>query len=301
VDTTPISNLRRRRVLHLSDIHLTANGMDEDGVDARSALRRILNDARHVPNIDVVVVSGDIADDGSAAGYAEAAERVGSFARERRIPYVFCTGNHDDRDNFTAVLGSGHRSADGADVGVAMSETGCRAAVSDVDGLRVITLDSLEPGAVHGRIADDQLAWLRGVLAEPAAAGAIIALHHPPISVHDHPMRTVVLQNPDQLAHVLAGRDVHAVLCGHLHHQMSGALGDIPVWVTPGVVTRIDLTSPPALVRGVLGASATVVDVGNGPATFHLLHARDPHAGTQVYLYDMASGTDTTSEDQPVA
>jgi 3',5'-cyclic AMP phosphodiesterase CpdA len=288
-------------VLHLSDIHLTANGMDEDGVDARSSLRRILSDARHVPKIDVVVVSGDIADGGSAAGYAEAAELVGGFASKRAIPYVFCTGNHDDRHNFTAVLGSGHRSANGTDVGVAMCKTGRRAAVSDVNGLRVITLDSLEPGAVHGRITDDQLAWLRSVLAEPAAAGSVIALHHPPISLHDHPMRTVVLQNPDQLAQTLAGRDVHAVLCGHLHHQMSGTLGDIPVWVTPGVVTRIDLTSPPGLVRGVLGASASVVDVGGGPATFHLLHARDPHAGTQVYLYDMASGTDLTSEDQPVA
>lgn len=275
--------------------------MDEDGVDARSSLRRILDDARHVPDIDVVVVSGDIADDGSAAGYAQAAELVGEFARGRAIPYVFCTGNHDDRDNFTAVLGSGHRSADGTDVGATMSRTGRRAAVSAVNGLRVVTLDSLEPGAVHGRVTDDQLAWLRGVLAEPAAAGSILALHHPPISLHDHPMQAVVLRNPDELAHALAGSDVHVVLSGHLHHQLSGALGDIPVWVTPGVVTRIDLTSPPALVRGVLGASATVVDVGGGPAMFHLLHARDPQAGTQVYLYDMASGAEVGSEDQPVA
>jgi 3',5'-cyclic-AMP phosphodiesterase len=99
VDTTLTSNSRRRRVLQLSDIHMTADGVDVDGVDARSSLRRMLDDARHVPNIDVVVVSGDVADDGSAAGYSQAAELVGAFARERAIPYVFCTGNHDNREN----------------------------------------------------------------------------------------------------------------------------------------------------------------------------------------------------------
>lgn len=59
MDTAPMPRAGRRRVLHLSDLHLTANGMDEDGVDARSSLRRMLDDARHVPHIDVVVVSGD--------------------------------------------------------------------------------------------------------------------------------------------------------------------------------------------------------------------------------------------------
>jgi len=297
VTSSPVGSGSRRRALHLSDTHLTASGLDEDGVDARSSLRQLLHDARYLLDLDVIVVSGDIADDGSTAGYEDAKAQLGAFAGARRIPYVFCTGNHDDRDNFAAVLGSGHRRADGSDQGRLMSPIGCRAAVSDVGGLRVLTLDSLVPGAVHGSVSDDQLDWFRTVLAVPAAAGTIVVLHHPPISLRDHPMRTVVLHNPDQLAEALAGTDVHAVLCGHLHHQMSGMLGKIPVWVTPGVVTRIDPTSPPRLVRGVLGASATVIDLGDGPPIFRLLHARDPHAGEQVYLYDAISGSDVPSED----
>lgn len=53
----------------------------------------------------------------------------------------------------------------------------------------------------------------------------------------------------------------------------------------PGVVTRVDLTAPPAVVRAVRGAAATVVHLG-GPSSplFHLLHARDPRTGEQVYL-----------------
>jgi 3',5'-cyclic AMP phosphodiesterase CpdA len=59
------SRTGRHRILHLSDPHLTRTGTDEDGVDAVAALERILHDARFVPDVDLVVVSGDVADDGT--------------------------------------------------------------------------------------------------------------------------------------------------------------------------------------------------------------------------------------------
>ena len=105
------------RILHLSDTHVSATGVDMDGVDAVAALERILHDARHLPGLDAVVVSGDIADDGSAAGCAAVMERVGAFAAERGIPHVYSTGNHDARATFREVLGSGHLDADGRDRG----------------------------------------------------------------------------------------------------------------------------------------------------------------------------------------
>lgn len=76
------------RILHLSDTHVSANGTDMDGVDAIAALDRILLDARHVPDLDAVVVSGDIADDGSAEGCNAVVERVGAFATARGIPHI---------------------------------------------------------------------------------------------------------------------------------------------------------------------------------------------------------------------
>ncbi|MEU8079225.1 metallophosphoesterase [Catellatospora citrea] len=284
----------RHRILHLSDTHF--NSPD---VDAAAALARILHDARFVTDLDLVVVSGDIADDGSAAGCAGVREQVGRFCAERGIPHVYCTGNHDTREAFAAVLGSGHLAADGTDTGTTMPDASdVRAAVSHVAGLRVITLDSLVPGQVHGHLDRAQLAWLRDVLAQPAAAGSVLVLHHPPIAVPTSPIMDVVnLRNGVELADAVAGSDVRAILCGHFHLQLSGLLRGIPVWVTPGVVTRIDFTAPPRWERAVLGAGATVVDLG-GPASplFHLLQARDPRAGEQVYLVDALSGDDVVEE-----
>jgi Icc protein len=304
-DATPVG---RHRILHLSDTHVTASGHDEDDVDAAAALDRLLFDARHVPDIDLVVVSGDVADDGSEAGCAAVLGRIGRFAAERGVPHVYSTGNHDTRDAFAAVLGSGHRAADGTDIGrLGPNVDGERAAVSEVDGLRVITLDSLVPGSVHGTIGEAQLEWLGDILARPAPSGSIVAFHHPPVYLDRSPwMPSFMLRNPEALGAVLEGSDVRVMLCGHVHHQMSGMLAGVPVSATPGIVTRADLTAPPHLMRAVKGAGATVVDLG-GPFSplGYVIQARDPDAGEQVYeldpLAEWRDADDTASSTDGVA
>jgi 3',5'-cyclic AMP phosphodiesterase CpdA len=286
------------RILHLSDTHATGSGFNQDGVNAVASLEQILHDARFVPGIDAVVISGDIADDGSAEGCAAVLERVGKFAAERGIPQIYSTGNHDRRPGFTAVFGSGHVGADRSDVGRLSTAAGEeRAAVSEVSGLRVITLDSLVPGEDHGVISDVQLEWLGEVLAEPAPAGSIVVLHHPPALLDIDFLATISLRNALELGAVIAGTDVRAVLCGHFHLQVTGSLNGVPVWSTPGVVTRLDATAPRYLVRAVLGAGASIVDLG-GPYSpvFHVLEARDPQVGQQVFLFDPVTRTRVDQE-----
>jgi len=278
------------RILHLSDTHLDrVDGPNGYGVNARESLRRILHDCRDVRNIDVIVVSGDIADDGSREAYTDALELIGGFARERRAPSIFSTGNHDERQAFTEILGSGHLDATGADQPTdrLRSADGERAAISHVAGYRMVTLDSLVPGKGYGRISRAQLDWLRGVLAEPAPNGTVLAFHHPPIALDVQVQRVLGLHNASDLADAIRGADVRLILCGHFHLQIFGHLELTPVWVTPGVVSRIDLTAIPATERAVRGASATVVDLG-GPHSplLHVLHARDPHVGRTVYELD---------------
>lgn len=283
------------RILHLSDTHISADGPDEDGVDAIGSLELMLDSVQHVPDLDVVVVSGDIADDGSVRGCEAVSDRVGAFAAQRGVPHVYCTGNHDDRSSFRTVFGSGHLNPDGSDRGRLLQGDGesC-AAVSHLNGLRLITLDSLVPGSTPGYLGPHQIDALSAVLDEPSAHGTVLVLHHPPLELPSIPyVKDVVLQNTAELGRAIAGRDVIAILSGHLHFQTTGFLHGIPVWVGPGIVTRIDTTASPGHVRGVRGAGATVIDL-DGPSapTFHTLTARDPNAGQEVYLYDAASGID---------
>jgi 3',5'-cyclic-AMP phosphodiesterase len=280
------------RILHLSDCHVPRqDGPDRQGLDARAILSGMLRDCDRVDGLDLVVVSGDVADDASREGYAAALDLIGEFARGRGIPQAYCTGNHDRREAFAAVLGSGHFDAAGQPAGaLAAGPDGPRAAVSEVAGYRVITLDSLVPGETPGYLGPDQLTWLRDLLSRPAPAGSVVILHHPPVAPDREPQRSVGLRNAAELAAVLDGSDVRAVLCGHFHSQLAGRLGEVPVWVTPGVITRIDWSSPPGSYRVVRGAAATVIELdGPGSPMFQVLEARDPRAGEFVDEVDTST------------
>lgn len=274
------------RILHLSDTHLDrAGGVNAFGIDARQNLRLMLADCAEIGPIDLVVVSGDVADDGAVESYAAAAAIVGRYAHDRGLPIVYCMGNHDHRDSFAEVLGSGHIAADGTDTGTAMeSSIGERAAVSIVSGHRIIGLDSHVPGEVHGWIGAAQLSWLARILATPSPAGTVLVMHHPPIAPDAPLPQAVMLRNAAALASVIEGADVRMLLCGHFHFQVTGRLGHAAVVVSPGVLTRIDLTSGPRAERVVRGASATVVELGRaGPALSYVVHARDQNAGLVVH------------------
>jgi Icc protein len=206
--------------------------------------------------------------------------------RERDIPAILTTGNHDERHAFTQVLGTGHREP----TTYLESADGERAAVSLIDGFRFVTLDSLVPGKGYGRIGPVQLSWLRDVLDTPSPYGTILAFHHPPIAVPGVDIqRALGLQNPSELAGTLTGSDVRLILCGHFHLQLSGFLSGVPVWVTPGVVNRVDLTARPGTERILRGASASLIDLtATEPPIFHTMHARDPRIGQTLHEADAA-------------
>ncbi|WP_433447417.1 metallophosphoesterase family protein [Streptomyces sp. CA-142005] len=272
------------RILHLSDTHLDRAGdPDADGADGTAALVRILAGLDHLRDLDAVVVTGDVADDGSREAYVRARDLLGGFARERGAAVFYTTGNHDERGAFGDVLGSGHEDPDTVYEG----PEGERAAASTLGGWRLVTLDTLVPGKGYGLLGRAQLRWLRDVLATPAAQGTILAFHHPPVALDVDVQQALGLHNAPELAATIRGTDVRLVLCGHFHLQLLGRLEQATVWVTPGVVSRVDLTARPGTERAVHGPSASLVRLGtpHGPL-IHTLHARDPRMGETVYEAD---------------
>ncbi len=272
------------RILHLSDTHLDrSGGPDADGADGTAALRCLLAGLGHLRDLDAVVVTGDVADDGSREAYTRAQGLLSRYAGQRGADVFYTTGNHDDRTAFADVLGSGHVQPEAVYEGAA----GERAGASSIDGWRLITLDTLVPGKGYGRLDRRQLGWLRELLGSPAPLGTVLAFHHPPVALDVDVQRALGLQNDAELAETIRGTDVQLILSGHFHLQIVGHLEQATVWVTPAVVSRIDLTARPGTERAVHGPSASLVQLGtpHGPL-IHTLHVRDPRMGETVYEAD---------------
>lgn len=221
-------------LVHISDTHLLAGeGRLYDRVDGAARLRELLGALERTGRrAEAIVFTGDLADHGEAAAYAELAAIVEPVAERLGARIVWAMGNHDDRAAFrTGLLG----------------EAGDDSPVDRVywlNGLRVITLDTTVPGAHHGEIDDSQLAWLAAELARPAIDGTILAMHHPPMPSLLDLAVSVELRDQSRLAGVLAGSDVRAILAGHLHYSSTATFAGIPVSVASASCYTQDLLAP---------------------------------------------------------
>lgn len=253
-DTSPNQRPNGRvRLLHLSDTHLLDGGALHYGVvDTTAALARVLDAAADVSDIDAVVLSGDLSDDGTPATYRTLQGMVEPWAAMRGADVVYAMGNHDVRAGFEEVLGE-------------------RTGTATVGGLRILRLDSSVPGRGYGAIDDAQLDWLRRELAADAAP-AVVLLHHPPTAGMTPLLAALQLQNPDPLLDICSKAGVLAILAGHFHHSLVTAERGIPLFVAPGITNTIDIHAPAGRERARTGSGFAVVDIplgdpGAGAAT----------------------------------
>jgi 3',5'-cyclic AMP phosphodiesterase CpdA len=232
------------RIGHISDSHFTASGLLHDRVPTGETFSAALAalEASGVP-VDVVVHTGDVADEGEAGAYTAAAAALAAS----RLPVLAVPGNHDDRAAMREHLLGLPGSTDPLDT------------VHDIDGLRLVLLDTSIPGRVEGGLDEDQLDRLRSVLREPAEHGTVIALHHPPVPVEVTGLQRLHLTGQDRLAEAIAGTDVRAVLGGHLHYATTSLFAGVPVFVAPATAYTIALRAPGGGVAGLDGGRSVGV------------------------------------------
>ena len=236
---TRSTGVARAIVAQISDTHIKRPGEHAYRIiDTAQALRRcvqVLNGLAAKP--DIVVVSGDIADQGGDDEYRHFQEIMAPLA----MPFVIVPGNHDDRD---AIRRSFPAHA-------YLAPEGPLNAMLRLDKLDLLLLDSTVPGEPHGYLNPETLTWLGTRLDEGREHPALIFLHHPPFLTGIRHMDVQNLRNADALAEIVARhRRVRLVASGHVHRAVLTLFAGVPAVIAPGtshaVVLDLDPASPPA-------------------------------------------------------
>ena len=209
-------------IAHLTDTHFG----DRPGVTER--IERVV-DAVATLEPDVVLVTGDVADHGTAEEYAEASTVLGRLS----VPVLWCPGNHDVREALAESL-FGAPSNEPLDV------------VFEVGGFRFVLLDSLVPAQDgrrinHGELADATLDWLAATL-EASSLPTFVALHHPPVALGIDWIDEIRLRDPERLEAIVAAHPhVLATLVGHAHTAAATTFGGRPLLVGGGISSTVPL------------------------------------------------------------
>ncbi|GAB3371125.1 metallophosphoesterase family protein [Azotobacter armeniacus] len=189
-------------LVQLTDSHLFADPEARLlGMQTQDSLQRVIELVRREqPQIDLVMASGDISQDGSAESYARFLQLCAPIA----APLRWIPGNHDAREAM-------RQASAGSD---------WRQPVVDLGNWRIVLLDSVIPGAVPGFLERSELALLEQALAEAPERHHLVCLHHHPVSIGCHWMEPIGLRNAEVLFSVLDRfPQVRALLWGHVHQE----------------------------------------------------------------------------------
>lgn len=225
------------RVVQLSDTHLMPGGAPfREIADTSAALARaaetIAGLAERVGPIDLVLVTGDLVEEGDAESYARFRELTAAIP----APMAVIPGNHDDREELRAAFADQPQ----------MPRSGPVNWRLDLRGATVVGLDSLVDGAPHGALPPETLDWLRRAIAGLPDTPLIVAVHHPPFPVGIPFMDGIGLRAPEALLAILAERFGPTLLvAGHVHRTVMATGGHKAMAIAPSPSHAIALDADP--------------------------------------------------------
>lgn len=203
------------KLVQLSDPHFVADPKKTlMGIPPRDSLQCVVEEAqREAP--DLVLVTGDLSQDGSPAAY----ESLGEALAPLEAPCCGLPGNHDDK----SVLAE------------ALEHPPFRSGWAfTVEDWRFLLLDSAVPEGNHGRLSSSTLDALDAELSAHSDRPTLLALHHSPVPVGAAWLDPINLQAPDELRQVVrAHSQVQLVLFGHVHQAVDAQWGDVSLYGCP--------------------------------------------------------------------
>ncbi|MTI46080.1 3',5'-cyclic AMP phosphodiesterase CpdA [Roseibium hamelinense] len=215
-------------IAHITDLHLRPRGLPCYRVSDTNMLaeRAIKALCALTPRPNAVVVTGDLTDRDDPREYAVARRLLKMLP----MPVYVLPGNHDSTEGMRTNLTDfpGVQSADGEKLWYA----------ADIGGLRMIVLDSHDPGRPTGHIGQAQLEQTRKLV--------LIALHHPPAQTGIKHMDAMGLRDSAELSAVLKGKtQVKRILCGHVHRPIITEFAGTIMTLAPSTCHQValDLTA----------------------------------------------------------
>jgi Icc protein len=236
----------------LSDTHLLSDPTAELwGHNTTQSLAAVME---ALPRwVDVMVVTGDIAEDGAPTAY----QRAMTLTEDRAGQRHFLAGNHDSPDAMRSVVGSFPPLQ----------------MVHVSNEWTLALLNSHWVGHDTGRVGIDALAQLRHELLK-AQTHVILCLHHPPISPCNNP--ACGLADGEEVLAVIQGGPVRVVLSGHVHQAFDTTIDGIRFLGAPSTFRQLrhggdphyqDTHEPPA---------AQLLELLDGGGVVrHLIEARE--------------------------
>ena len=195
------------QLIQITDTHLYGNPSGTLlKMNTHNSFEKVLDTVKgRKKSIDLILATGDIAQDASEAAYKHFASNI----EELDAPFRWIPGNHDSAKVMSEV-------ANGSDA----SDKTVR-----INNWQILMLDTSVEGQVHGMLAKDELAFLESKLQEAEINNSVdhslVCLHHNPVKGNAGWMKDIGLHNKNEFWGLLKqSSTLRCVVYGHVHQEL---------------------------------------------------------------------------------
>jgi 3',5'-cyclic AMP phosphodiesterase CpdA len=253
------------RIVHISDFHLPSKPDKQvNGTFPYENLKKALGEIkRQNPRPDLVVLGGDLFEEGEKADY----RAVFELFDELQLPVHTALGNHD---HFPMLKKTG-RAQENAAAGYYSF---------DQAGQHFVILNSAGTGKPHGRLEEEQLLWLNADLHEHRFKPVLIFVHHPPFDIGIPWLDKIRLLNAESFWEIIPpfASNILGVFVSHVHIAVACRYRHILLASTPGVCWQY---------AG--GADAAKAALSDEPPGFNLIDVTKSQLSVRTVRFTAAS------------
>ena len=175
-------------------------------------------------NIDLILVTGDISQDGSDESYQRFHEFIKSFA----VPTYFLQGNHDYCEPMRLTFGIEH-----------VAPCKVSSATMGSSPWKVILLNSSVEDQVSGHFGQEQIRYLEQHLRQDSESPTMVCFHHHPMLIDCDWLDQQVIDDADRLFAVLDQfNNVKLCIYGHVHQDRKTIRNQVPYFASPSTCAQ---------------------------------------------------------------
>jgi 3',5'-cyclic-AMP phosphodiesterase len=231
------------RIIQISDLHIGS-------LYRQSVFDTLVSEVNDELKPDVIVVSGDLTDDGITFQFEQAKKQI---SRLNCSNIIVLPGNHDYRHTgyflFEKFFPSSLKKLQELDNGE----------------VTIVTINTAHPDRDEGEIGSEQIIWLEQTLGDSRESRdqgldekiKIVCMHHHLIAIPDTGYTTVVgISDAGDALRACLETGVNIVMCGHKHRPWMWNLGKLLV-LYAGTVSSWRF-------RGVFENTYNIIDIKKG-------------------------------------
>lgn len=214
-------------IVHISDIHFRKNyeqssagykGMLAKMQSPLVPLEKCLEEIQSKQQIDLLIISGDLTDDGEAEDYRFLKQVIQNIIGDIKV--IVTLGNHDIKNNFR----EGWLNESPSEKPYNIIET--------FKEFHIISFDSAIYENSNGYVSESQLKWLDQALESKQDKPVILVTHHHLI---EHQSSIPNLPESQLILDKLQNKNILCILNGHTHHAYKTKIENIPYYTVVGM------------------------------------------------------------------